>query len=84
MSRPSAIQRAFALARNGADLSIAVIRQRLRDEGYEDDKITSPVVLRQLRSILVDARRESWKRKLAQRGNHALLSEQKRKRDELQ
>jgi hypothetical protein len=80
MSRPSAIQRAFALARNGAGLSIAVIRQRLRDEGYEDDKITSPVVLRQLRRILVDARRKSWKRRLARRGNHA-LSEQKRKRE---
>lgn len=68
MSLPSVVDRAFALARDGAGRSIDVIRQRLRDEGYEDNKISSindAVVLRQIRRILIDARRTSWKRELA-------------------
>jgi len=77
MPLPSVIQRAFALARTSDGLSIAIIRQRLRDEGYEGDKINSLVVLRQLRRILIDARQASWKRKLALRGNPALPSERK-------
>jgi hypothetical protein len=61
MPRPSGLQRAFALSCNGDGLSLAIIKRRLHDEGYEADKIINPAALRQLRRILIDARRASWK-----------------------
>lgn len=83
MPRPSGTQRAFALARNGDCLSIALIKKRLRDEGYNDDSVISPVVLRQLRRLLIDARREMWKRKWPRIHNEGMPG-RKSKPDELQ
>jgi hypothetical protein len=52
--KPSALERAFDLARSGEASSIAAIKTILRREGYGDAQIIGPQLLRQLRVLIYE------------------------------
>lgn len=60
MTRPTTIERAFALAETGDYSSIPEIRVRLRSEGFEsvEAHLAGPSISRQLREICNEARAE--------------------------
>lgn len=59
MTNPTTIERAFALARSGTCASVNDIRQRLREERFEqvDAYLTGPSLGRQLRALCQEAQR---------------------------
>jgi hypothetical protein len=52
----SAIERAFELAQSGRFATTKGIRGQLRHEGYSDDQVFGPVLLKQLRALISGAR----------------------------
>jgi hypothetical protein len=52
----SAIERAFEMARSGDFETIPGIRAQLKQEGYYGDQICGPVLFKQLRALIIDAR----------------------------
>lgn len=59
MSPPTAIERAFELAKSGKCLSISDIRNQLKIEGYGPEQVTGPTLLRQLRKLIAAAGEKS-------------------------
>jgi hypothetical protein len=53
--RPTALERAFELARSGKCADVAQIRQQLKVEGYARDQLTGPALLRQIRELCIAA-----------------------------
>jgi hypothetical protein len=53
--RPTALERAFDLARSGKCADVAQIRQQLKIEGYARDQLTGPKLIRQLRELCIAA-----------------------------
>ena len=54
--RPTALERAFELARSGQYPGISEIRAQLKSEGYATQQLEGPQLLRQLRALCVSAR----------------------------
>ena len=54
-NRPTALERAFDLARSGKCADVAQIRQQLKVEGYARDQLTGPALIRQLRDLCIAA-----------------------------
>ncbi len=52
----SAIERAFELARSGRFETVESIKDRLRREGYSDGQVFGPLLLKQLRALISEAR----------------------------
>ncbi|HEY5409852.1 MAG TPA: hypothetical protein VIJ94_03900 [Caulobacteraceae bacterium] len=55
--RPTALERAFALARSGEYAGVAEVRKQLKAEGYSDQQVNGPALMRQLRDLCVASRR---------------------------
>ncbi len=53
--RPTAVERAFELAKSSRCATVADIRRRLKEEGYSVDVISGRTLLMQLRNCLRDA-----------------------------
>jgi hypothetical protein len=53
---PTALERAFALAKSGEYAGVADLRKQLRTEGYSDQQINGPALLRQLRDLCAASR----------------------------
>lgn len=56
-SYPTALERAFILARTGEYAGLTELREQLKAEGHAINQLEGPVLLRQLRQICVDAQR---------------------------
>jgi hypothetical protein len=54
--RPSALERAFELARSGKVASIETIKLILRREGYDGAQLAGPHLIRQLRLLIYSTR----------------------------
>ncbi len=52
MNRPTALERAFELARSGECATISEVRKRLSDEGHSAQQIEGPSLVRQLRDLI--------------------------------
>ena len=52
------VERAFQLAQSGEYGTIGEIKKRLMAEGYWDDRIAGPLLLRQLRDLIKDTARQ--------------------------
>ena len=52
LNSPTAIERAFTLARFGKCSNVHDIRQQLKGEGYSVEQITGPSLLCQLRELI--------------------------------
>lgn len=50
--RVSQLERAFELARSGRCTTVADIKRRLREEGYQDDQVEGPMLFGQLNSLM--------------------------------
>ncbi|MBS0237191.1 MAG: hypothetical protein JSR89_02060 [Proteobacteria bacterium] len=50
--RVSQLERAFELARSGRCTTVADIKRRLREEGYQDDQVEGPLLFGQLNSLM--------------------------------
>ena len=57
MGHPTALERAFILARSGDCSSATDIREALRREGYRSGEIEGPSLVRQLKALCVAAAR---------------------------
>jgi hypothetical protein len=57
-TRPTVLERAFDLARAGAENSVDDIKDRLRREGYGTQQIVGPTLIRQLKDLIRAARGE--------------------------
>ena len=55
MSDKNVIERAFELAKSGSTPSIALLKARLRSEGFNSDHIYGKLLSTQLRKIMLDA-----------------------------
>jgi hypothetical protein len=53
----SAVERAFDLARSGTCKTVNEIKQKLRDEGYDDNMITGRTLRIQLRTLIAAAQK---------------------------
>ncbi len=53
--RPTALERAFALARSGECATVGDIVKRLREEGFATHQITGPSLMRQLRELCAES-----------------------------
>ncbi len=51
-SRISQLERAFELARSGRCSTVADIKRKLREEGYQDDQIEGPSLFGQLNTLM--------------------------------
>ena len=51
-SHISQLERAFELARSGRCATVADIKRKLREEGYQDDQIEGPSLFAQLNSLM--------------------------------
>ena len=51
-SRPTAVERAFQLAKSGRCRSVTEVRQALSEEGYDDYQIEGKGLVGQLRAIM--------------------------------
>jgi hypothetical protein len=49
---PTALERAFQLARSGVPNSVQEIKKRLNSEGYIAAQVDSPILCRQLRALI--------------------------------
>ncbi len=56
-SRPTALERAFALARTGDYPGLSELRARLKAEGYAVLQLEGPALLRQLRELCSASRK---------------------------
>jgi hypothetical protein len=54
--RPSALERAFELARSGRIASIETIKLILKREGYDGAQLAGPHLIRQLRLLIYSTR----------------------------
>jgi hypothetical protein len=54
--RPTAMERAYELARSGACAGVADIKTQLRAEGLAEDQIFGPKLLAELRGLCAAAR----------------------------
>jgi hypothetical protein len=50
--RVSQLERAFELARSGRCTSVADIKRKLREEGYQDDQVEGPLLFGQLNALM--------------------------------
>jgi hypothetical protein len=57
--RPTALERAFELARSGKCADVAQVRQQLKIEGYARDQLTGPALIRQIRDLCIAAAAQS-------------------------
>lgn len=57
--RVSQLERAFELARSGRCTTVADIKRRLREEGYQDDQVEGPLLFGQLNSLMKKAASDS-------------------------
>ncbi len=55
-TRPTAMERAYELARSGACATVADIKAKLRAEGLAEDQIFGPRLLADLRGLCAAAR----------------------------
>jgi len=55
--RPTALERAFALAKSGEYPGLSEIRTQLKAEGYATQQLEGPTLLRQLREICTSAKK---------------------------
>jgi hypothetical protein len=55
--RPTALERAFALARTGRYVTVAAIKLQLQTEGYSTAQIIGPSLLSQIRAICISAQK---------------------------
>lgn len=55
--RPTALERAFTLARSGDCDGVSAIREQLRSEGYSLNQLEGPSLTRQLRALCVESRK---------------------------
>lgn len=53
--RVSQLERAFELARSGRCTTVADIKRKLREEGYQDDQVEGPLLFGQLNSLMKSA-----------------------------
>ena len=53
--RPTALERAFELAKSGECPGVSDVRERLRAEGFAQEQVTGPVLMRQLRELCAAA-----------------------------
>jgi hypothetical protein len=51
-NRISQLERAFELARSGRCATVADIKRKLREEGYQDDQVEGPLLFGQLNSLM--------------------------------
>lgn len=56
--RPTALERAFALAKSGDCAGPGEIKAALKSEGFSVDQISGPTLMRQLRALCAEARQE--------------------------
>jgi len=56
-TRPTPLERAFALARSGDCTGAHEIRKQLKAEGFPTDQLAGPTLLRQLRDLCLAATR---------------------------
>lgn len=57
MTPPTALERAFELARSGEFGSVEQIRARLKVEGYDPRHVQGKALTKQLKGIIADSRR---------------------------
>lgn len=50
--RVSQLERAFQLAQSGRCTTVADIKRKLREEGYQDDQVEGPLLFGQLNSLM--------------------------------
>ena len=50
--RVSQLERAFQLAQSGRCTTVADIKRKLREEGYQDDQVEGPRLFGQLNSLM--------------------------------
>jgi hypothetical protein len=50
-SRPTALERAFDLARSGDCAGVEDVRKKLKSEGYSVEQLTGRTLIRQLRDL---------------------------------
>ena len=53
IERPTALERAFDLARSGKYAGVSELRQQLKIEGYSPEQLSGPALLRQLRDLCI-------------------------------
>ena len=58
-SRPTALERAFALARTGEYPGVSELKTQLKAEGYATLQLEGPSLLRQLRTLCAASRKPS-------------------------
>jgi hypothetical protein len=63
-SRPSALERAFQLAKSGECVSISDIKRQLSWEGYRASQINGPALYKQLRGLIRTAQAAAPGRKV--------------------
>jgi hypothetical protein len=51
------VERAFEMAREGRFDNVTAIKRAVAREGYETDQIVGPILRKQLRDLIRDARR---------------------------
>jgi hypothetical protein len=56
--RPTALERAFALARTGEYSGVSEIKAKLHSEGYSPSQLEGPMLLRQIRELCLAARKD--------------------------
>lgn len=56
--RPTALERAFELARSGAYAKAAEIKRQLKIEGFHQEQVAGPTLSRQLTALCTEARRQ--------------------------
>ncbi len=54
--RPTALERAFALAKSGECAGPGEVKTMLKQEGFSAEQISGPSLMRQLRALCVAAR----------------------------
>jgi hypothetical protein len=56
--KPTAIERAFQLAKSGTCVSVPGLRKQLKAEGYSTNQITGPTLNKQLLALIHLARQQ--------------------------
>jgi hypothetical protein len=55
IDRPTALERAFDLAKSGTCADVGEVRKKLKAEGYSPEQLTGPALIRQLRDLCAAA-----------------------------
>ena len=58
-SRPTALERAFELAKSGTVASVAEIVKILQRDGYGGEQVSGPVLKRQLNGLIQSERKKA-------------------------